>query len=121
MIRVSLCLFVLLVLAVPAAGQNVPSTVQQRRRQRREPPPTPAAAPKPAAAPATQPVAAAPPAGTTTVVVPPPTGLPAEAPGEDIELYKCRQFKPDEKIKVTLKPDTSLTDLVAWVMGFTCK
>src|SRR5262249_12499665 len=83
----------------------------------------PPAAPPPTAPPPGIPPTpgATPPAAGSTVVTVPPSALPAEAPGEDSELYKCRQFSPNERIRVTLKPDTGLTDLVAWVMSFTCK
>jgi general secretion pathway protein D len=91
--------------------------------------PTPAPpAPKPAAAVEVTPKPVPPPGAaplgpqpvTPTVTAPPP-GSNMEAPGEDAELYKCRNLSPNERIRVTLKPDTGLTDLVAWVMGFTCK
>ncbi len=69
------------------------------------------------------------PAAPAVINPPPPAlaGTPATAtnpPGaglDDSELYKCKRYPEDARIKVTLKPDTDLKDLVAWVMGFTCK
>jgi general secretion pathway protein D len=40
---------------------------------------------------------------------------------DDDALYRCKKFSDGAKIRVTLKPETSLTDLVAWAMGFSCK
>lgn len=37
----------------------------------------------------------------------------------DDPLYTCR--KPTGKIAATFKPETQVTDLVTWVLGFTCK
>ena len=39
--------------------------------------------------------------------------------GEDAALYSCK--KAHGKVKVSFKPDTQLSDLITWVMGFTCK
>ncbi len=41
------------------------------------------------------------------------------ATGEDDTLYHCG--KKSGPVAVTFKPETELKDLVAWVMGFTCK
>jgi general secretion pathway protein D len=43
----------------------------------------------------------------------------APAIGEDETLYSCKNRTG--KVTVTFKPETELKDLVAWVMGFTCK
>jgi general secretion pathway protein D len=54
-------------------------------------------------------------------------GTPALAAEIDLagadadELYKCKRYPADARVRVTLKPDTTLTDLVTWTMGFTCK
>ncbi len=42
-----------------------------------------------------------------------------KAPGEDDTLYSCK--KKTGMVAVTFKPETELKDLIAWVMGFTCK
>ncbi|HEX7704778.1 MAG TPA: type II secretion system secretin GspD [Kofleriaceae bacterium] len=41
------------------------------------------------------------------------------AAGEDDTLYSCK--KKTGNVAVTFKPETELKDLIAWVMGFTCK
>jgi general secretion pathway protein D len=41
------------------------------------------------------------------------------ATGEDDTLYSCK--KKTGMVAVTFKPETELKDLIAWVMGFTCK
>ncbi len=40
-------------------------------------------------------------------------------PGEDEALYACKNRTG--KVAITLKPETELKDLIAWVMGYTCK
>lgn len=55
---------------------------------------------------------------------PPAPGQPPafdRTPMPDDELYQCKKYPSRVKIKVTLKPETELKDLVTWVMGFTCK
>ena len=42
-----------------------------------------------------------------------------KAAGEDDTLYSCK--KKTGNVAVTFKPETELKDLIAWVMGFTCK
>jgi general secretion pathway protein D len=70
-------------------------------------------------------VALAQPAPTTApggpVVTPgaPMVAPGAPAPDEDEALYSCRTRTG--QVAVTFKPETELKDLVAWVMGFTCK
>ena len=52
----------------------------------------------------------------------PPTGGAKpddKASGEDDTLYSCK--KKTGNVAVTFKPETELKDLIAWVMGFTCK
>jgi general secretion pathway protein D len=45
---------------------------------------------------------------------------PAESvPGEDEALYSCKQRTG--QVVVTFKTDAEIKDLIAWVMGFTCK
>ena len=71
---------------------------------------------------------AAPLAHAQTPPPPAPPGGPggagaAPAPGdaEDGDMYKCRKYPPNAKIRVTLKPETDVKDLVTWAMGFTCR
>ncbi|MBW2731425.1 MAG: type II secretion system secretin GspD [Deltaproteobacteria bacterium] len=57
-------------------------------------------------------------------------GLPVEAngpakqegmlPGEK-EFNECVKLPPGRKIKITLKPESDLTDLVGWISSMTCK
>jgi len=47
----------------------------------------------------------------------PPSERPV--PGEDEALYACKNRSGS--VAITLKPETELKDLVAWVMGYTCK
>ena len=72
------------------------------RAHAQAPPPTPAPAPPPAGG--------APPAPTP----------PAPEP-DDGDLYKCKKYPPNAKIRVTLKPETDVKDLLLWAMGFTCR
>src|ERR1041384_5747237 len=45
---------------------------------------------------------------------------PAEqVPGEDDALYSCKQRTGE--VTVTFKSDVEVKELLAWVMGFTCK
>ena len=37
------------------------------------------------------------------------------------EFNQCRKFPRNKKVKITLKPDSELHDLVAWISGMTCK
>ncbi|MEO8550769.1 MAG: type II secretion system secretin GspD [Kofleriaceae bacterium] len=60
----------------------------------------------------------------TTPVIAQPTTKPVSdektpAAGEDDTLYSCK--KKTGMVAVTFKPETELKDLIAWVMGFTCK
>lgn len=41
------------------------------------------------------------------------------ANAEDEQLYSCKEGTT--AVEVTLKPETSVTDLLTWVMGFTCR
>jgi len=36
-------------------------------------------------------------------------------------LYACHAPSPNAKLRVNFKPDAPITDIVTWVMGFTCK
>jgi general secretion pathway protein D len=47
------------------------------------------------------------------------TGTNPPVAGEDASLYSCK--KAHGKVQVSFKPDTQLSDLITWVMGFTCK
>jgi general secretion pathway protein D len=44
----------------------------------------------------------------------------AETTAEDQPLFRCKQ-RTSGDVQVTFKAETELKDLVAWVMGFTCK
>jgi general secretion pathway protein D len=50
---------------------------------------------------------------------PPADDKDKSAAGEDDTLYSCK--KKTGNVAVTFKPETELKDLIAWVMGFTCK
>ncbi len=61
-----------------------------------------------------------------TLVAPPaalaqpaPPPAPAPAPAQDDPTYKCgKQTGP---VAVNFKPETELKEIIAWVMGFTCR
>ena len=59
------------------------------------------------------------PAATTGKGVGGTTGF-ANLPGEK-SFNECRKYPYYKRIKVTLKPDSELHDLVAWISGMTCK
>lgn len=41
---------------------------------------------------------------------------------DDLEpRYACKPLGPNTKLSVTFRPETDLKDLVAWMLGFTCK
>lgn len=48
-----------------------------------------------------------------------PTGFKALA-GEE-SFNECKRYPSYRRVKVTLKPDSTLADLVAWISGMTCK
>ncbi len=50
-----------------------------------------------------------------------PASLTSLDLADDDALYKCKKFSDGARIRVTLKPETTLTELVAWAMGFSCK
>jgi general secretion pathway protein D len=37
------------------------------------------------------------------------------------EFNQCRRFPARKKVKITLKPDSEIHDLIAWISGMTCK
>ncbi len=37
------------------------------------------------------------------------------------EFNECRRFPRGRRVKITLKPDSELHDLIAWISGMTCK
>lgn len=47
------------------------------------------------------------------------TAKPEPALGEDESLYSCRNRTGE--VAVTFKPETEVSELITWVMGFTCK
>jgi general secretion pathway protein D len=47
------------------------------------------------------------------------TTKPEPAPGEDESLYSCKNRTGE--VAVTFKPETEVSELMTWVMGFTCK
>jgi general secretion pathway protein D len=90
---------------VAPGGGAPPSVNIPALRKRRDPPPAPAAAKPPAPAAATDAPAAA---GTTMI-------------GEK-EFNSCKKFPSGKRIvKLNLKPDTELGDLIAWISSITCK
>lgn len=105
-----LCLVAQTAAAQDKPADRIKNAIEQRKKEaagKTEAPP-PAAAPVPPA-----------PAATTTT--PPPAPVAPAAPSPDDELYRCKNLPRDVRIRVNLKPDTDLKDLIAWVMGFTCK
>jgi type II secretory pathway component PulC len=48
-------------------------------------------------------------------------GITGVARADDPPMYECHAVAADTKISVQFKPDTSIHDLVAWALGFTCK
>lgn len=104
---------------------------QQRRLQARAlrraqrglgPMPEPAGAP---AAPAVAPPPPTPPPAAPPVVAAGPSAAPAAAepataPGER-EFNECLRVPAGRRVKVTLKPESDLADLVAWISAMTCK
>src|SRR5262249_21738466 len=89
--------------------------------------PAPASTPAASVNAAARPVeksASAPTTPTTPAAPATPAAAAAAAAGqnaEDPDLYRCKRYPDGTKIKVTLKPETELKDLVTWVMGFTCR
>jgi general secretion pathway protein D len=85
-----------------------------------KPPAPPAAKPAPAPAPAAKagPAAAAPaaPAAATTLA----PGVGPELPGEK-EFNSCKKLPPGKRIvRLNLKPDTEVMDLIGWISSITC-
>jgi len=79
-------------------------------------PPVPGAPGAPAAAPATPP-GGTPPAGGGAAGVTGSTQLIGEK-----DFNTCKKFPPGKRIvKLNLKPDTELGDLIAWISSITCK
>jgi general secretion pathway protein D len=63
------------------------------------------------------------PTPTTTVVAPGTPGAPGtgDPPGEK-EFNSCKKFPPNKRIvKLNLKPETELGDLISWISSITCK
>jgi general secretion pathway protein D len=100
------------------------------------PPPPPPARPGDAAAGARPGVPTAPGAGRPGLPVPgrpgvpgaPGAAVPLPAPGgrdRDVpgerEFNECRKVPANRKIKLTLKPESELADLVGWISGMTCR
>ncbi len=48
-----------------------------------------------------------------------PAGKPGELPGEK-EFNQCSKLPPGKRIKLTLKPESELNELLAWISGMTC-
>ncbi|MBA3395330.1 MAG: type II secretion system secretin GspD [Deltaproteobacteria bacterium] len=49
----------------------------------------------------------------------PPAGLEAPAAGEDEALYRCKSRSAE--VAINFKPELDVKELMAWVVGFTCK
>ena len=70
------------------------------------------------AKPVTRPPAATPPAAPAAPAAAAPAG---EAPGEK-EFNSCKKFPAGKRVvKLNMKPDTELGDLLAWISSITCK
>jgi general secretion pathway protein D len=65
-----------------------------------------------------QPPAAAPKAGRPAAGKAAPVA--EELPGE-VAFNQCRKLPPGKKVKVTLKPESELNDLIGWISTMTCK
>ena len=50
----------------------------------------------------------------------PPAGDVEELPGE-AQFNQCRKLPPGKRVKVTLKPESELNDLIGWISTMTCK
>ncbi len=48
-----------------------------------------------------------------------PAGKPGDLPGEK-EFNQCSKLPPGKRIKLTLKPESELNELLAWISGMTC-
>ncbi|MBI4508082.1 MAG: type II secretion system secretin GspD [Deltaproteobacteria bacterium] len=112
-----------IVFSVPTAwAQDKPKDTTTERKEEKRPkirPGGPAKIPRVIPPKLTE-TAPPPPAATPEPVAPSPA--PGAIDGaEDADLYRCKRFPPNARIKVTLKPETELKDLVTWVMGFTCR
>ena len=93
-------------------GLNLPFA---KRRKGDTPPPTPAVTPPTPAAtmPAAAAAAATPPSGTASAS--------GQLAGEK-EFNSCKKFPAGKRIvKLNLKPDTELGDLISWISSITCK
>jgi general secretion pathway protein D len=113
--------------AVPPGLTPPQPTPRQLRRQQRAAARAAAAAaatngqpaPTVAAAPIQVPTPAPPPPPTTTTTT--TTTTTGEVAGEK-EFNSCRKFPAGKRIvKLNLKPDTELGDLIAWISSITCK
>jgi general secretion pathway protein D len=105
---------------LPAAAQRVqpprPKTAGTAKRGRAKLPP-PGATPAPGAADAQATAATAPEAGAAAAAA---AGDRAIVPGEK-EFNECVKYPRRQRLKVTLKPDSELSDLVNWISSMTCK
>ena len=52
------------------------------------------------------------------VMVAPSPGVAAPADGA---MTSCRKLPPGKRLKLSLKPNTELGDLIAWIASITCK
>ena len=50
----------------------------------------------------------------------PKAGASEELPGE-VQFNQCRKLPPGKRVKVTLKPESELNDLIGWISTMTCK
>jgi general secretion pathway protein D len=51
-----------------------------------------------------------------------PTGPSTSSPVTDLGFNTCRKIPPGKRaVKVTLKPEVELPELVAWISSITCK
>jgi general secretion pathway protein D len=47
--------------------------------------------------------------------------LPAPAVASPEAVTSCRKLPPGKRLKLSLKPNTELGDLIAWIAAITCK
>ncbi|MDX2021508.1 MAG: type II secretion system secretin GspD [Deltaproteobacteria bacterium] len=108
--------------AKPKAANPISAAVRKMRRAAPVKAAPPVAAP-PVAAPDVPPVAAPPPPAPppAAAVAPAPAAGPGvvELPGEK-EFNSCKKLPEKRIVKLNLKPDTELSELIGWISSITC-
>lgn len=104
-------------------GATKPGVGQQPGRPgARTPPISPTAAggiARPEPRPGTMPPIASP--GALAAPPVPSTGPPQEGLPGEYEFNECTKIPAGKKIRITLKPDADLNDLIEWISSMTCK